>query len=104
MTGLAQVILARDPEVRNRSLEDACRSAHTRALLDECTELERFRRASENLYERVRAQFFLYAIHRFYLPYKPDVKDGGQIPFAASVAILKRRYEEAIDILLKAQA
>ena len=32
------------------------------------TTLEAFRRASDNLYERVRALFFLYAIHRFHLP------------------------------------
>ena len=37
-------------------------------LLAECAELERFRRRSDNLYERVRACFFLYAIYRFHLP------------------------------------
>jgi hypothetical protein len=30
--------------------------------------LERFRRGCDNLYERVRALFFLYAIHRFHIP------------------------------------
>ena len=38
------------------------------ALLAECAALDRFRRPSDNLYERVRALFFLYAIHRFHLP------------------------------------
>ena len=33
-------------------------------------ELDRFRRASENLYERVRAIFFLAAIYRYHLPAK----------------------------------
>ena len=31
-------------------------------------ELDAFRRCAENLYERVRTLFFLYAIHRFHLP------------------------------------
>ena len=37
-------------------------------LLAECQALDRFRRSSDNLYERVRALFFLYAIHRFHIP------------------------------------
>ena len=103
MTELVRIILAHDPEVRNRSLDGFCRSSPASALLDECAALDQFRRTSDNLYERVRAQFFLYAIHRFYLPYKAGVKNGGLIPFAASVNILKRRFEEGIEILLKSQ-
>ena len=46
-------------------------------LLAACAELEAFRRRSDNLYERVRALFFLYAIHRFHLPGKlPAAADG----------------------------
>jgi hypothetical protein len=37
-------------------------------LLAECRELDDFRRSCDNLYERVRALFFLYAIHRFHIP------------------------------------
>src|SRR5439155_2088842 len=103
MTELIRIIRAQDPEVRNRSLDGFCRSAGARALLDECAALDEFRRSSDNLYERVRAQLFLYAIHRFYLPYKTGVNHGGLIPFAASVSILKRRFEEGIEILLKSQ-
>src|SRR5262249_2265175 len=104
MTRLVDVILAKDPEVRNRSLEAFLGSADACRLLEECDALDRFRRASANLYERVRAQFFLYAIHRFHLPSKPGVKNAALIPFAAGASILKRRFEEAIGILLKAQA
>jgi hypothetical protein len=104
MTELVHIILAQDPEVRNRSLDRFCRSAGAGALLEECAALDRFQRTSDNLYERVRAQFFLYAIHRFYLPYKSGVKNGGLIPFAASASILKRRFEEGVEILLKSQA
>jgi hypothetical protein len=104
MSELTRIIAAQDPEIRNRPLEGFCRSAGARELLAECDALERFRRSSDNLYERVRAQFFLYAIHRFYLPYKDGVRKGGLIPFPASAGLLKRRFDEAIEILLAAQA
>jgi UTP--glucose-1-phosphate uridylyltransferase len=104
MSELVRTIAARDPEVRNRPLEAFCTGADAAALLAECEALEQFRRASDNLYERVRAQFFLYAIHRFHLPGKPGVRPAGQIPFAAHETLLKRRFEEAVEILLGAQA
>ena len=50
--------------------------------LAECEALEAFRLRSDNLYERVRALFFLYAIHRFHLPARPELNPGGRIPFA----------------------
>jgi hypothetical protein len=103
MTGLIGIIVAQEPEVRNQSLDGFCRSASAGDLLEECQALDRFRRTSDNLYERVRAQSFLYAIHRFYLPYKPGMKSAGLIPFAASANILKRRFEEGIEILLQLQ-
>ena len=40
-------------------------------------QLDVLRRQSDNLYERVRALFFLYAIHRFHLPNKPGVGQRG---------------------------
>ena len=71
MTGkLRHIITASEPDVRNQSLDAFCRSASLQELLRECEDLESFRRTSENLYERVRALFFLYAIHRFHLPTK----------------------------------
>ena len=61
------VITARDAETRNGSLDALCRTASLEELLAECEALDRFRRSSDNLYERVRALFFLYAIHRFHI-------------------------------------
>src|SRR6266403_1775931 len=104
MSELVRVILAQDAETRNRPLDRFCRAAGTRSLLEECDALDLFRRTSDNLYERVRAQFFLYAIHRYYLPYQPAVPNAGLIPFAANDNLLKRRFEEAIETLLKSQA
>ena len=67
---LIQIITSMAPEMRNHSLDAFCRRASLQELLAECTHLEAFRRTSDNLYERVRALFFLYAIHRFHLPQK----------------------------------
>ncbi|WP_141610416.1 UTP--glucose-1-phosphate uridylyltransferase [Litorilinea aerophila] len=103
MGELIQIITASDPEVRNRSLDAFCRRASLPQLLRECAELDRFRREAENLYERVRALFFLYAIYRFHLPTKPGIRPRGFIPFEGYANLLRRRFEEAIDLFLAAQ-
>jgi hypothetical protein len=104
MNELVRIITSRDDAVRNRSLDAYARPLDATTLVEQCDALDRFRRTSGNLYERVRAQFFLYAIHRFHLPYKPGVRAAGRIPFAAHEHLLERRYEEAINLLLRAQA
>jgi hypothetical protein len=101
---LINVITARDAETRNRSLDALCRAASQDELLHECEALDRFRRSSDNLYERVRALFFLYAIHRFHIPSRPFAASRALIPFSGYTNLLKRRFEEAIDIFLAAQA
>jgi hypothetical protein len=101
---LIDVITARDAETRNRSLDALCRAATLEDLLIECEALDRFRRSSDNLYERVRALFFLYAIHRFHLSSRPGTGSRALIPFAGYTHLLKRRFEEALDIFLAAQA
>jgi hypothetical protein len=103
---LGSIITAADPALRNRSLDVFCRSAMTGQLLAEVAELERLRHTSDNLYERVRALFFLYAIHRFHLPARRDAVAAGNalVPFGGYEKLLSRRYEEAIGIFLAAQA
>jgi hypothetical protein len=100
------IITAADPALRNRSLDAFCRSATTQQLIAEAAELETLRRSSTNLYERVRALFFLYAIHRFHLPARrePAARGRALIPFRGYEKLLTRRYEEAISIFLDAQA
>src|SRR4051812_261226 len=100
MSELIQIITADSPEIRDRSLDGFCRTASLSTLLAEASALDRFRRESKNLYQRVRAQFFLYAIHRFHLPSREGVPDGSPVPFAALQQILERRFNEAIEILL----
>jgi hypothetical protein len=101
---LVQLITSPDPAVRNQSLDAICRAASLPELLAECGELEAFRHHSENLYERVRALLFLYAIHRFHLPLKPGVHTRTLISFPGYTQLLQRRFEEAIATFLKAQA
>src|SRR5690348_5466376 len=100
---LAQIISAADASTRNQSLDAFSRAASLQELLAECEDLERFRRSSDNLYERVRALFFLYAIHRFHLPLKKGVGSRGRIPFKGYEHLLQRRFEEAIQIFLAMQ-
>ena len=104
MSLLTDVITARDAETRNRSLDALCRPRTLEDLLRECDALDRFRRSSDNLYERVRALFFLYALHRFHISLRPGVGGRALIPFAGYTQLLKRRFEEALGIFLAAQA
>ncbi len=105
---LLQIITAAKPAQRNRSLDRICARLSPRDLLEECHALDRFRRRSENLYERVRALFFLYAIHRFHLPQKLGASEGSTtpgslIPFKGYELLLQRRFEEAIDQFMAVQ-
>jgi hypothetical protein len=100
---LTRIITATDPQLRDRSLASFCSGASLDALLAECTALEQFRRASDNLYERVRALFFLYAIHRFHIPTKPGHQRRGLIPYEGYTHLLQRRFEEAIESFLAVQ-
>ncbi len=103
MSELIRIITSTDPDVRNRSLDAFSRAASLQELLAECDALDRFRRTSDNFYERVRALFFLYAIYRFHLPAKTGAAPGGRIPFAGHEALLRRRFEEAVETFLEAQ-
>jgi hypothetical protein len=100
MSVLTQIIQAADAAQRDRALDDFCRSASVEELRSECASLESFRRQSDNLYQRVRALFFLYAIHRFHLPDKLPAGQGAPIPFEGYTHLLRRRFEEAIEAFL----
>ena len=102
-TRLTEVITSSDPRVRNLSLDALCRGASLAELLDQCENLDALRRASDNLYERVRAAFFLYAIHRFHLPLCAEMPSRGLVPFEGYNLLLQRRFEEAIDLFLTTQ-
>ncbi len=109
MSRLVPLITSPDPGVRDQSLEALCAGLLLPDLLGECASLDAFRRQSENLYERVRALFFLHAIHRYELPPRL-AKSGvlpapgtGLVPFAGYEHFLHRRFEEAIEAFLAVQ-
>ena len=94
---LIEVITSSDPAIRDTSLDRLCATATEEDLLAACQRLDRFWRENDNLYERVRALFFLYAIHRFHLPLHLREGSGGHIPHRGFTYLLSRRFEEAID-------
>ena len=121
---LVGIITAADPAERNRSVDAVCRAASVDDLLAEAAALEAFRHESTNLYERVRALFFLYAIHRFHIPRRladplaraqglhepieaprrePGDLAAALIPHEGYEHLLARRFEEAIETFLDAQ-
>lgn len=104
MSHLVTIITTSDAAVRDCSLDAFCRGATLDELLVECAALEAFRHHSENLYERVRACFFLYAIYRFHLPARSELAAIGRIPYRGYVHLLERRFEEAIALFLQMQA
>lgn len=100
MNSLIDLIVATDPGHRDRSLESLVGTMTTAQLLQEAAALDGFRRECDNLYQRVRALFFLYAIHRFHLPARLDETVVGRIPFQGHQHFLQRRFGESIDIFL----
>src|SRR5260221_577612 len=104
MQNLTGIITGTDPAVRNQPLDALCVKMSLAGLLDQCEQLDAFRRQSDNLYERVRALFFLYAVHRFHLPVKAGMAVRGVVPFKGYEHLLQRRFEEAIDHFLTVQS
>ncbi|MBM3955298.1 MAG: UTP--glucose-1-phosphate uridylyltransferase [Planctomycetes bacterium] len=100
---LVATITAVEPAIRNRSVDALCATADLATLLAEAEALDDFRRTSPNLYHRVRALFFLYAIHRFHLPPLLLGRGAGLVPHAGHEHLLARRFSEAIGVFLEAQ-
>src|SRR5579871_4665783 len=100
---LRELITSQDASARNTALDALCRSLSFADLREACQDLEAFRRTSDNLYERVRSLFFLYAIHRFHLPSRPELPREGFIPIEGFQRLLRRRFDEAIQRFLAEQ-
>src|SRR5437867_12380203 len=101
MSRLSEIITTADPAIRGQSLDAFCRNASLDELLAECEALDLLRRRSDNLYQRVRALCFLYAIHRFHFPGKRGVSARGIVPFDGYEHLLERRFEEAISAFMR---
>ncbi|MGP8245245.1 MAG: UTP--glucose-1-phosphate uridylyltransferase [Bryobacteraceae bacterium] len=102
MSRLTGIITASGAE-RDCSLDAWCQGATMEELVAECRALDNFRRSCDNLYQRVRALFFLYAIHRFHVPRLSASAAPALIPFDGFDDLLNRRFEEAIEIFLAAE-
>lgn len=103
MNNLVDIITSKEPAIRNLSLDGACKEMPIDKLLSECEALESMRKENNNLYEKVRGLFFLYAIHRFHISTRNNVDEKSLIPYKAYDHILNRRFEAAISILLSKQ-
>ena len=68
MNELIDIITSSADDTRNRSLASVCAAAPLERLLEQAEHLDEFRRSSQNLYHCVRAQLFLSAIYRYYVP------------------------------------
>ena len=103
MSKLVEIILSKDSAARDQSLDTVCADQSLSFLIAECNALEVMRKANDNLYEKVRGLFFLYAIHRFHIPERKGVSEKSAIPYLAFEHILNRRFDEAIDLLVMEQ-
>ena len=84
---LVNIILSEDDATRNQALDTICESCSLDQLLAHIEALDSFWRSTENLYHRVRALFFLSAIHRYHclLYTSPSPRDqrGSRMPSSA---------------------
>jgi len=104
MSKLLNILASTDRNTRDTPIEVALRGLEIDQLLAEARELDSFRRMTGNLYDRVRALFFLHAIHRFHLPAHPGFPTTGSLPYIGYQQLLSRRFDEAIDTFLQAMA
>ncbi|WP_221030779.1 UTP--glucose-1-phosphate uridylyltransferase [Actomonas aquatica] len=101
---LLAIIGSNDPTTRDTALDTWCEGRSVPELLAACDELEAYRRRDSNLYHRVRALFFLSAIHRYHLPARAELPRSGRVPYSAFKHLLERRFEEALSRLRRAQS
>jgi hypothetical protein len=102
MPSLVEILTS--PALRDTPIQDAVRGLSVAELLRQADELENFRRGATSLYDKVRALFFLHAIHRFFLPATGHLPPSGQLPYTGYQHLLSRRFEEAIDVFLQTQS
>ena len=100
---LLDIIESADSTTRDTAIDQWCAGRSVAELLDACDTLDAYRRREANLYQRVRALFFLAAIHRYHLPARPDLPRLGRVPYNGFCHLLERRFEEAITTFQRAQ-
>ena len=101
---VTDLIASAEAATRDQAIDTWCQGRDVAQLLADCAELDSFRRRETNLYQRVRALFFITAIHRYHLPARPDLPRLGRVPYEGFRHLLERRFEEAISVFATAQA
>lgn len=101
--GLVEIIAAGEAATHNLPMERWCAGRSPAELLAACAELEAYRKREGNLYRRVRALFFLSAVHRYHLPAAAGFARAGRVPYEGFRQLLDRRFEEAIAEFQRAQ-
>ncbi|MCA9260872.1 MAG: hypothetical protein KDA61_16775, partial [Planctomycetales bacterium] len=96
---LIELITSDDSATRNVSLEATCNGKPSSWYEQETAALDAFRRRCDNLYHRVRALFFLSALHRYHWPSVLDATQG-RLPYDGFSHLLERRFHESIDVFL----
>lgn len=100
MSRVLDLIVAED-ERRDQSLDHAVAGMDSDGLWTLCQELESFQRGDVNLYQRVRALFFLHAIFRYHLPAAEGLPREGKIPWDGIRLLHKRRFDEALALFFE---
>lgn len=100
---LIEIICSEDDIVRDTALDTVCDGLSMEATIEHLAALDAFWRQADNLYHRVRAIFFLSAIHRYHMPKFFAGADSGHIPYGAYQHLLERRFVEAINGFLAQQ-
>ena len=95
---LVEIICSQDESLRDSSLEKFSLASPLEDLLTASDELELFRKESTNLYEKVRALMFQYAIFRYFAPLKLSTRTEGLVSHEGYQKLLNRRFEEAVTI------
>ena len=104
MSRVTDLIASSDSATRDHAIERWCAGRSIAQLLADCAELDAYRRSESNLYRRVRALFFIAAIHRYQLPTRAELPRLGRVPYDGFRHLLERRFEEAISVFAAAQA
>src|SRR5687768_15709594 len=75
---ILDLIESADPAVRDQAVDAWCENRSLDELLAASDELDAYRRRESNLYKRVRALFFIAAIHRYHLPARKELPRLGR--------------------------
>ncbi len=102
MNPFIETITSPKAEVRNRSFESLSSGLSSHKLLAGCSDLEQFRHQTTNLYEKVRALFFLSQLYKHSLCETNEIPEIGYLPPAAMKALLAREFENSIQSFLQA--